>query len=203
MKKVMFLCAFLPAFMFVSNVSLVAQKSGEKKAESKEKEGKGKKGKEKKADDTVMFVLDSNQPSSSGGYLTIIRDTTGTTYIPIYIGDAEGQAIDRAVARQRPPRPLTHDLIASIITELGGDVKSLTIVDLKDNTYIGTLTIKQGKKTHEIDCRPSDGLAIAMRMAADIKVAQKVIQAAGLTEQQMIQQGYPVKPKSKIPTKSF
>jgi bifunctional DNase/RNase len=202
MKKTIFLCTFFTALMFVSSVSLMAGKSEEKKAESKDKEGKGKKGKEKKPDDTVMFVLDSNQPTS-GGYLTIIRDTAGTTYIPIYIGDAEGQAIDRAIARQRPPRPLTHDLIASIITELGGEVKYLTIVDLKNNTYIGTLTIKQGKKTHEIDCRPSDGLAIAMRMAADIKVAQKVIQAAGLSEQEMIQQGYPVKSKSKFPTKSF
>ena len=144
-------------------------------------------------------MLNTNEPLGTGGYITVISDSSGKTYIPIFIGSAEGQAIDRAVARQRPPRPLTHDLIASIITELGGEVTALTISDLKDNTYIGTLSVKQGKKKHEIDCRPSDGLSIALRMGADIKVAKKVVSQTGMTHSEMIQKGYPVKAGKKKP----
>jgi bifunctional DNase/RNase len=183
--------------VFVPTATAVAEKGAGKK-EGKEKKEKPKKEKDKDGD-TVLFMLNSNEPLGTGGYITVISDTAGKTYIPIFIGGAEGEAIDRAVARQRPPRPLTHDLIASIITELGGDVKALTISDLKDNTYIGTLTVMQGKKKHEIDCRPSDGLSIALRMGADIKVAKKVVSQTGLTESEMIQKGYPVKPSKKKP----
>jgi bifunctional DNase/RNase len=196
MKRIAAVIALLSLAALIAIPATLAGKETGKKGQ-KDKEKKEKKG------DPVLFLLNTNEPSSGGGYITIISDAAGTTFIPIFIGSAEGQAIDRAVARDRPERPLTHDLIASLITELGGDVKSLTISDLKDNTYIGTLTIQQGKKKHEIDCRPSDGLAIALRMAADIKVAEKVVTQAGMTQQQMIQQGYPVKVKSGSGTKSF
>jgi len=197
MKKAAVGLVCLWVLMLVSGPTAVAEKSSGKK------EGKGSKDKPKKESkkdaDTILFMLNSNEPLGTGGYITVISDSSGKTYIPIFIGDAEGQAIDRAVARQRPPRPLTHDLIASIITELGGDVKALTVSDLKDNTYIGTLTVMQGKKKHEIDCRPSDGLSIALRMGADIKVAKKVVSQVGMTESEMIQKGYPVKPSKKKP----
>lgn len=198
MKNIIFFTTFLFIFIHAPSGPLVAKKGGGKKAEKKEKKEKAK-----KADNMIVFTLNVNEPLPAGGYITIINDVAGTAYIPIFIGEAEGKAIDRAVARMRPPRPLTHDLIASIITELGGDVKSLTVSDLKDNTYIGTLTIKQGKKTHKVDCRPSDGLSIALRMGAEIKVAEKVVKQTGMTQQEMIQKGYPVKIKSKFKSKSF
>jgi len=195
MKNAAVLLVCLWVLVLIPSPTVVAEKAKKEGKESKEKPKKEK----KKEGDTVLFMLNTNEPLGSGGYITVISDSAGKTYIPIFIGSAEGQAIDRAVARQRPPRPLTHDLIASIITELGGEVKALTISDLKDNTYIGTLSVMQGKKKHEIDCRPSDGLSIALRMGADIKVAKKVVSQTGMTESEMIQKGYPVKPSKKNP----
>ena len=202
MKKYMVISSLAALFLFATSFAVVAQKSGGKKAKV-EKQEKKKKGKsKKKADSAEFYVLDSNGPIGGGGYLTVLRNKAGDTYIPIFIGSAEGKAIDSAIARQRPVRPMTHDLIASIVVELGGEVKSLTVSALKNNTYIGTLAIKQGKKTHKIDCRPSDGMGIAFRTGADIKVMPKVVKEAGMSQQEMLLKGYPVS-KSKLPGKSI
>ena len=198
MKKYSAVAALAALFLFATSFAVVAQKEGAKKdgkkkekTEKKEKKKKGK-GKDKAADSAEFYVLDSNGPIGGGGYLTVLRNNAGDTFIPIFIGSAEGKAIDSAIARQRPVRPMTHDLIASIVSELGGDVKSLTVSALKNNTYIGTLVIKQGKIIHKIDCRPSDGMGIAFRTGADIKVMPEVVKEAGMTAQEMLLKGYPV-----------
>lgn len=151
----------------------------------------------------VKFIVETSVPFGPGTYLVIIRDIPGDTYIPIFIGPYEGGALNRALNRIRPPRPLTHELITTIINGLGGKLKSMVISELKNNTFIGTLFIQQGKKVIKIDCRPSDGLNIAIRMGAEIRVAQKVIKEAGLTEDEMIKKGFLIKKASQIPTTSF
>jgi len=159
---------------------------------SKENERKSKE------EDSVVFVLEYNLPNFSGGYLTVLRDITGTKYLPLYIGAAEGEAISRALSRQRPPRPLTHDLITEIVSQLGGEIQSLIINDLRDNVFYGTLTIKQGKKIHKIDCRPSDGLALALRSSSEIRVNREVINRAGLSSEEMLKKGYPLNKSNKF-----
>ncbi|MFH1437655.1 MAG: bifunctional nuclease family protein [Pseudomonadota bacterium] len=196
MKKHTAFPALAALLVLAMSLTVLAQKEGAKKGgKDKEKAGnqvKKKKGKDKAEENAEFYMLDSNGPIAGGGYLTVLRNKAGDTYLPIFIGSAEGKAIDSAIARQRPVRPMTHDLIASIVSELGGEVMSLTVSSLKDNTYIGTLAIKQGKKTHEIDCRPSDGMGIAFRTGADIKVMPEVVKQAGMTGQEMLLKGYPV-----------
>ncbi len=101
--------------------------------------------------------------------------------VPIFIGEAEGRAIALKLARQTPPRPLTHDLLDTVIRQLGATVLRIEIDDLKNETYLGKVVLKQGAKVMDVDSRPSDAIALALRAAAPIHCARKVIERAGVT----------------------
>jgi bifunctional DNase/RNase len=140
----------------------------------------------------VTAVVYQNLPSFTGGFSVILKDVASDTYMPIYIGTAEGLAIQRGLDRERPVRPMTHNLLDDVIGRMGGTVDHLLISDLIDGTYYGTLNIKQGKKTHQIDCRPSDGMALATTAGAPIKIATKVLKKAGMSAQEMQAEGFPI-----------
>jgi bifunctional DNase/RNase len=150
--------------------------------------------------DEVTAVVYKNLPSFTGGFTVILKDVGSDTYMPIYIGTAEGIAIQRGLDRERPVRPMTHNLLDDVIGRLGGTVDHLTISDLIDGTYYGTLHIKQGKKAHEIDCRPSDGMALATTAGAPIRIAAKVLKLAGMDAAQMQAEGFPVDAPAPSPT---
>jgi bifunctional DNase/RNase len=162
--------------------------------------GKGKKGKAAAAPDEVTAVIYQNLPSFMGGFSVVLKDVGSDTYMPIYIGTAEGVAIQRGLDRERPVRPMTHNLLADVISRMGGTVDHLTVSDLVDGTYYGTLYIKQGKKVHEIDCRPSDGMALATTAGAPVKIAKKVLAKAGMSAAEMQAEGFPVASPSPHPT---
>ena len=98
---------------------------------------------------------------------------------PIVIGLAEAQAIERRLKGVVISRPQTHDLLANIIAELGGTLRSITVTDLKDHTFFATLDIdRDGGEPLHVDCRPSDAIAVGIAGNVPIFVAEHVLDAA-------------------------
>lgn len=97
--------------------------------------------------------------------------------LPIWIGDREAEAILRVLRRQPFPRPMTHDLMASILNTVGVELVEVRIHDLREGTYIGSLHLRDSGREdlHEVDARPSDGLALAVRTGARIRVARRLL----------------------------
>jgi uncharacterized protein len=98
--------------------------------------------------------------------------------LPIWIGEVEAQAIARARQGLEPPRPQTHDLFSSVIDALGGTLEEVRVHELRDDTYFGVLRIRIGTEIREVDARPSDGLALAVRTGARITVATPLLEDA-------------------------
>lgn len=91
-----------------------------------------------------------------------LSEVNGHRTFPIVIGAPESQAINRRLLEGNSFRPLTHQLILSVIEALGGKCEALVINQLKEHTYYAVLQIRHGDSLHEIDCRPSDGIAVAV-----------------------------------------
>src|SRR5581483_8493020 len=108
------------------------------------------------ADPQVEVEVRKVIPAEEGSYAVLLAARGEDTVLPIFIGQAEAQAIRMKLERQTPPRPMTHDLLDTMIRTLGGKVTRVYIDDLKSNTFLAKITVTQGSKTHEIDARPSD-----------------------------------------------
>jgi len=96
--------------------------------------------------------------------------------VPIWIGEVEAQAIARAREGIELPRPQTHELLASLVEVLGATVEEVRVHDLRDNTYFGVIRVRVNGELREIDSRPSDALALAVRTAARIRVATRLVE---------------------------
>ena len=112
--------------------------------------------------------------------VVFLREVDGERSLPILIGIFEATSIDRQVQGITPPRPLTHDLLKSVITELGGEVQDVVITNLKDHTYFAVIRIQKDGELHEIDSRPSDAIALAVHFdpPVPIFVSDEVLEAA-------------------------
>lgn len=108
----------------------------------------------------------------------MLREVEGERSFPIVIGIFEATSIDRRVKGVQSPRPLTHDLITNVIDQLGGDLQDIYISDLRDHTYFAKLRIRKEGEMIEIDCRPSDAIAIAVTARVPIFVAEEVLNEA-------------------------
>jgi hypothetical protein len=117
----------------------------------------------------------STSPSSGGAYALILKEVNGPRRLPIIIGAFEAQSIALEMEGIKPPRPLTHDLMKSIIDILGGGLNDVYINELKDGTFYAKLSVD----SQEIDSRPSDAIALAVRFGVPIFVADKVMEEAG------------------------
>src|SRR5438067_6644996 len=104
-----------------------------------------------------------------------LKEVDGERSFPIVIGIFEATSIDRRVRRTPSPRPLTHDLIANVIDQLGGDLQDIVISDLRDHTYFAKLRIRMNGETIEVDSRPSDAIALAVTAKVPIYVAEDVL----------------------------
>ena len=109
-------------------------------------------------------------------YVVVLEDLEKTRLVPIWIGVHEGNAIALEIQKEKFPRPLTHDLLVNIVTSFGGEFEKVVVSDLKENSYYAIIYIRQGGKTFEIDARPSDSLAIAVRVGCPIFIDEKVLQ---------------------------
>jgi hypothetical protein len=117
----------------------------------------------------------STSPASGGAYALILKEVSGNRRLPIIIGAFEAQSIALEMEGIKPPRPLTHDLMKNIIESTGNELSEINISELKDGTFYARLIFE----AQEIDARPSDAIALAVRFGAPIFVADKVMDEAG------------------------
>ena len=107
--------------------------------------------------------------------VVILKDMEGKRYLPILIGPFEATAIALALEGTKVPRPLSHDLMKGIINSLNARVLRIIIHDIKDNTFYAKVVLEDDGKTVEVDARPSDSIALALRTDAPIFVSEKII----------------------------
>jgi len=111
--------------------------------------------------------------------VAILKEKEGELYLPIVIGLLEADAISVILEGVKLPRPLTADLLCSVIDKMGAGVSHITINDLKDGTFYAKITLKANWQQMEVDARPSDAIAIALRVRAPIFVEKAVLDKAG------------------------
>lgn len=116
----------------------------------------------------------STSPSSGGAYALILKEVNGPRRLPIIIGAFEAQSIALEMEGIKPPRPLTHDLLKSVMETLGVMLNDVFINELRDGTFYAKLNLD----SQEIDSRPSDAIALAVRFGVPIFVADKVMDEA-------------------------
>ncbi len=117
----------------------------------------------------------STSPSSGGAYALILKEVNGQRRLPIIIGAFEAQSIALEMEGIKPPRPLTHDLLKNVMDSLGASLNDVFINELKDGTFYAKLSLD----SQEVDSRPSDAIALAVRYGVPIYVADKVMDEAG------------------------
>lgn len=112
--------------------------------------------------------------------IILLRDATERRQLPIFIGQDQARAIISALENQAPPRPLTHDLMVNMMDEWNMELERIIIHSLQDNTFYAILQMRQGDTLKEIDARPSDAIAIAIRTKSPIWVMEEVIADASM-----------------------
>ncbi|PKB67397.1 MAG: hypothetical protein BZY81_04505 [SAR202 cluster bacterium Io17-Chloro-G4] len=112
--------------------------------------------------------------------VVILKEKDSDRYLPIWIGPAEADAIAVKLQDLSVPRPLTHDLLRTIIDTLGGAVEHILVNDLQNDTFYAKITIQANGSTKEIDCRPSDAVALAVRAQVPIYAEESVLEKAGI-----------------------
>lgn len=126
----------------------------------------------------------SSSASTGSAYALLLKEVSGNRRLPIIIGQYEAQSIALELEGLRPPRPLTHDLLKIIIENLGAVVNEVIVSELKDNTFYAKIVLEVASLTNEIDARPSDAIALAVRMNAPIYVTDSVMDTASFLPSQ-------------------
>jgi uncharacterized protein len=122
----------------------------------------------------VSFDMVGKQP------IVLLKTTEGNKFLPIWIGHPEAAAILMKLQGATPPRPMTHDLLTDVVSELQGEVVKVTVTEMRENTYYARITIVQNGREVEIDSRPSDAIALAVRCDAQIFATDDVIEESGI-----------------------
>jgi len=120
----------------------------------------------------LMLDPVSNSP------IVVLKDEDEKFFLPIWVGIFEANAIALQLENVTTPRPMTHDLLRNLISELDARVTRVVINDLRDSTFFAQIRVIAGQRTMEIDARPSDAIALALRTEAPIFVAQSVLDQA-------------------------
>ena len=110
--------------------------------------------------------------------IIILKDLSKDKALPMWVGYFEANAIALEIEKINTPRPMTHDLLSSMISSLQAKVKHVLVNDLKDNTFFAVISVVQNGSSMTIDSRPSDAIALALRTNSPIFVEEKVIEAA-------------------------
>jgi hypothetical protein len=122
----------------------------------------------------VRVELPANQP------IVLLKERQGERFLPIWIGAFEATAIAFALQGIETARPMTHDLMKNILEDLAVSMKKVVISDLKEGTFYADVTFEQGKKVYEISARPSDAIALAVRMGVSIFASEQVLSEASV-----------------------
>jgi bifunctional DNase/RNase len=120
----------------------------------------------------LMLDPVSNSP------IVVLKDEADRVYLPIWVGIFEANAIALQLENIETPRPMTHDLLKNFIGELQAQVHRVVINDLRESTFYARIHVVSGGRAFEVDARPSDAIALALRTAAPIFVAQSVLDQA-------------------------
>jgi bifunctional DNase/RNase len=115
--------------------------------------------------------------------IVILKDAENKLTLPIWIGLMEATAMATELEGIKMARPMTHDLLRRIISDLGGVIESIEVTDLKDNTYYAAIHLQAGDKILTIDSRPSDAISLALRTQSPIFVAKKVLETSSVLQQ--------------------
>lgn len=112
--------------------------------------------------------------------VVILQETDGERVLPIWIGPSEASAIAMQLAEMEFARPLTHDLLVSVVSGLGGDLRRIVITRVEESTYFAELLIHQNGEVISVDARPSDSIAVALRMDARIFADEDLLERASI-----------------------
>jgi Uncharacterized conserved protein len=118
----------------------------------------------------VRVELPTNQP------IVLLRERGGERYLPIWIGAAEAAAIALSLQGVVTPRPMTHDLLKNILEDLTVEVQRIVVTELRDSTFYATIALQRGTDGFEVSSRPSDAIALAVRMAVPIFAEEGVLE---------------------------
>jgi bifunctional DNase/RNase len=145
----------------------------------------------------IEMVVDSIRVSLMNYQrVVILKEKASERYLPIWIGPAEADAIAVKVQEVSVPRPLTHDLLYSIITALGASTNSVLLSDLKNDTFYAKIVLNSGDRKMEVDSRPSDALALAVRAGVPIYAEEAVLDKGGILLDK--ETGKPVSPGKEL-----
>jgi len=122
------------------------------------------------------------QSQASG---VILKELSGDRTLPIIIGEFEAQSIALGLENIKPPRPITHDLILSVLETLGAKIERVVVTELKNNTYYAVIHIRRKMKLYEVDSRPSDAIALAVRENVPIFVEEEVMDKGAYTPEEI------------------
>ena len=122
----------------------------------------------------------STSPSSGGAYALVLGEVSGNRRLPIIIGASEAQAIALELEKIQPPRPMTHDLLRNLFDAFGAEVSDVVIDDLREGTFFAKVRYVYDDDEAQLDARPSDAVALAVRSDAPIFVAASVLDEAGI-----------------------
>jgi bifunctional DNase/RNase len=122
----------------------------------------------------VSFDLVGKQP------IVLLKTADGNKFLPIWIGHPEATAILMKLQSQAPPRPMTHDLLSDMLEQLEAQIVRITVTELRENTFYAQITVQQDGREIEVDSRPSDAIALAIRAEAPIFAAERVIEESAI-----------------------
>jgi len=127
----------------------------------------------------------STSPSSGGAYALVLGEVEGSRRLPIIIGAFEAQAIALELEKIQPPRPMTHDLIRDLFDAAGAEVMDVVIDELREGTFFAKIRYSLNGEDSQLDSRPSDAVAVAVRLGAPIFVSAEVLEEAGIPTEEV------------------
>lgn len=122
----------------------------------------------------VRIELPTNQP------IVLLREAEGERFLPIWIGQAEAAAIALALQGVVTPRPMTHDLLKNILEEMAVQVQNIVITELREGTFYAVINMQRNGTSYEISSRPSDAIALAVRLSCKIFASEDVLNEASI-----------------------
>jgi bifunctional DNase/RNase len=133
----------------------------------------------------IQVTVDSIRASLMSQHrVVILKDVDSDRYLPIWIGPFEAEAITLELQQVELARPLTHDLLKAVITKMGAKVSHILVNDLHDDTFYARIVLDNNGQPLEIDSRPSDSIALAVRVKAPIFVAESVMEKASIVPEE-------------------
>ena len=126
--------------------------------------------------------------TATNRFVVVLKDDEKNRWLPIVVGSTEAQAIALQLEKVEPPRPLTHDLMKNLLESIDVRISRVIVSDLRENTYYAQIGLQLNGKKREIDARPSDAIALALRMKAPIFVEEDVMKKAAVSDRQEVKE---------------